>query len=42
LAFRPIGAEVATSSLVAFAVMLVSTGIYHAIFIALNFGAKVA
>jgi hypothetical protein len=42
LALRPAGAKVATFSLVAFAVMLMSTGIYHAIFIALNFGAKVA
>jgi hypothetical protein len=42
LAFRPAGAEVATSLLVVFAIMLVSIGIYHAIFISLNFGAKVA
>jgi hypothetical protein len=39
---RPASAGLAAASLGAFAFMLVATGLYHALFVALNFGAKVA
>jgi hypothetical protein len=42
LTLRPAGRKLAAVALAAFAPMLTSTGIYHAVFIAQNFGAKVA
>jgi hypothetical protein len=42
LALRPAGRKLAAVAVAAFAAMLTSTGIYHAVFIAQNFGAKVA
>jgi hypothetical protein len=39
---RPAGATLAAAALAAFAFMLVATGLYHAVFITQNFGAKVA
>jgi hypothetical protein len=41
-ALRPAGARFAAVSLAVFACMLIATGIYHSLFIALNFGAQVA
>jgi hypothetical protein len=42
LALRPAGPKLAGLALAALASMLTSTGIFHAVFIAQNFGAKVA
>jgi hypothetical protein len=39
---RPAGDRLAAAALAAFAFMLVATGLYHAVFVAQNFGAKVA
>lgn len=42
IALHQAGPRLAVAAYAAFVVMLVSTGIYHAVFVSLNFGARVA